>query len=35
MKSAGWPAAGLMDTEKRCFIELEDQHGTKEVHARV
>ncbi|MBX9644239.1 MAG: hypothetical protein K2W91_09105, partial [Novosphingobium sp.] len=28
--NALWPAAGLMDTEIRCFIELEDQHGTKE-----
>ncbi|GEM_PF-1763406 len=30
-----WPAAGLMDTEIRCFIELEVQHGTTEVYARV
>jgi iron complex outermembrane receptor protein len=32
---AQWPAAGLMDTEIRCFIELEVQHGTKEVCPRV
>jgi hypothetical protein len=25
----------LMDTEIRCFIELEVQHGTTEVYARV
>ena len=30
-----WPAAGLMDTKIRCFIELEVHHGTKEVYARV
>lgn len=27
-----WPAAGLMGTEIRCFMELEVQHGTKEVY---
>ena len=32
---ADWPAAGLMDTEIRCFIELEDKHATKEVQPRV
>ena len=30
-----WPAAGLMDTEMRCFIELEEQDATKEVQPRV
>jgi hypothetical protein len=35
MTDAVWPAAGLMDTEIRCFIELEEQHATKEVQPRV
>ncbi len=30
-----WPAAGLMDTEIRCFIELEEQYAAKEVQPRV
>ena len=30
-----WPAAGLMDTEIRCFIELEDYNGAKEAQPRV
>jgi len=32
---ANWPAAGLMDTEIRCFIELEEQHATKKAQPRV
>ena len=35
LEAVEWPAAGLMDTEIRCFVELEVQHGTKEVCPRV
>lgn len=30
-----WPAAGLMDTEIRCFIELEGQHGKGSLRASL
>ena len=30
-----WPAAGLVDTGIRCFIELEEQDATKEAQPRV
>ena len=35
MNYTRWPAAGLVDTERRCFIELEEQDATKEVRPRV
>jgi len=33
--SHSWPAAGLKDTEIRCFIELEVADGTTEVFTGV
>ncbi|QXX76494.1 hypothetical protein MHY1_p00016 (plasmid) [Methylovirgula sp. HY1] len=34
-KSESWPAAGLMDTEIRCFMEPEVADATTEVFAGV
>jgi len=30
-----WPAAGFVDTEKRCLMKLEVVHGKASVSARV
>ena len=32
---AFWPAAGFVDTEKRCLLKLEVAHGTASVWARI
>ena len=35
MVTAVWPAAGFVDTEKRCLMKLEVVHGKASVSARV
>jgi L-2-amino-thiazoline-4-carboxylic acid hydrolase len=32
---ANWPAAGFVDTEKRCLLKLEVAHGKASVCARI